>query len=335
MHSLFHSTHTTRRHATAAAFLALGTLALAHAPAWAQAWPSRPIRLIVPFPPGGGTDVVAREVANKAAIANGWTVVVENKPGSGGNLGVDAAAKSAPDGYTLVLGQTSNLTINPALFGKLPYNVEKDLTPIVYLASSPVAIAVPTASPFKTLTDVLNAARAKPDTLTFGSSGNGTVSHLAMELLQRSANVKLTHVPYKGASMGINDLIGGQIDMYVSSVPTLVGHVRNGKLRVVAVTSAKRSNDLPSAPTVAEVGYSGFEALTWFGISGPTGIPTDVVAKLNAAFNQALQDPDIKQKLTEQGLDITGGTPARFGDHIRAETARWSKVVKESGAKVD
>lgn len=334
MQPLDRPTFTTRRHA-AAALLALGTLAIAPVPAFAQAWPSRPIKLIVPFPPGGGTDVIAREVTHKVGTANGWTFVIENKPGSGGNLGVDAAAKSAPDGYTLVLGQTSNLTINPALYSKLPYSVEKDLAPIVYLASSPVAIAVPTASPFKTLADVLAAAKAKPDSLTFGSSGNGTVSHLAMELLQRTANVKLTHVPYKGASHGINDLIGGQIDMYVSSVPTLIGHVRNGKMRVVAVTSAKRTNDLPTVPTVSEAGHPGFEALTWFGISGPSGIPKDVVAKLNTAFNQALKDPDIKTKLADQGLDITGGTPERFGDHIRTETIRWSKVIKEAGVKLD
>ncbi|MDM0067757.1 tripartite tricarboxylate transporter substrate binding protein [Variovorax sp. J31P207] len=309
---------------------------LAHSPVSAQAaYPSRAIKLIVPFPAGGGTDLIAREVANKVAVSNGWSIIIDNKPGSGGNLGVDAAAKSAPDGYTLVLGQTSNLAINPTLYPKLPYNPEKDLTPIVAVASAPLALVVAADSPYKTVADVVAAAKAKPETLNYASSGSGTVAHLATELLQKTAGVKFTHVPYKGAAQGSTDLIGGQIQMYMSSVPTLIGFVKNGKMRILAVTSAKRTADLPAVPTVAESGFKGFEAVTWFGIAAPAGLPKDVVAKLNGAFNKALQDPEVKKKLAAQGTDALGGTPEQFAKLIHDDIGRWAPIVKESGAKVD
>ncbi|PLC07173.1 LacI family transcriptional regulator [Variovorax sp. RO1] len=309
---------------------------LAPSPASAQApYPSRAIKLIVPFPAGGGTDLIAREVANKVAVANGWSIIIDNKPGSGGNLGVDAAAKAPADGYTLVLGQTSNLAINPTLYPKLPYNPEKDLTPIVTVASAPLALVVAADSPYKTLADVVAAAKAKPEALNYASSGSGTVAHLATELLQKTAGVKFTHVPYKGAAQGSTDLIGGQIQMYMSSVPTLIGYVKNGKMRVLAVTSAKRTADLPAVPTVAESGFKGFEAVTWFGIAGPDGVPKDVVAKVNGAFNKALQDPEVRKKLASQGADALGGTPEQFAKLIRDDIVRWAPIVKESGAKVD
>lgn len=318
----------------AIAFLAGATL-MAHSTASAQAYPSRPIKLIVPFPAGGGTDLVAREVANKVAVANGWSIIIDNKPGSGGNLGVDAAAKAPADGYTLVLGQTSNLAINPTLYAKLPYNPEKDLTPIVEVASAPLVLVVAADSPYKTLADVVAAAKAKPESLNYASSGSGTVAHLATEMFQKTAAVKFTHVPYKGAAQGSTDLIGGQIQMYMSSVPTLIGYVKNGKMRALAVTSAKRTADLPSVPTVAESGFKGFEAVTWFGVAGPAGLPKDVVAKLNGAFNKALQDPEVRMKLASQGADALGGTPEQFAKLIHDDIGRWGKIVKESGAKVD
>ncbi|MET3444576.1 tripartite-type tricarboxylate transporter receptor subunit TctC [Variovorax paradoxus] len=315
-------------------FLAGATL-MAHPTASAQAYPSRPIKLIVPFPAGGGTDLIAREVANKVAVANGWSIIIDNKPGSGGNLGVDAAAKAPADGYTLVLGQTSNLAINPTLYAKLPYNPEKDLTPIVEVASAPLVLVVAADSPYKTLADVVAAAKAKPESLNYASSGSGTVAHLATEMFQKTAAVKFTHVPYKGAAQGSTDLIGGQIQMYMSSVPTLIGYVKNGKMRALAVTSPKRTADLPSVPTVAESGFKGFEAVTWFGVAGPAGLPKDVVAKLNGAFNKALQDPEVRKKLASQGADALGGTPEQFAKLIHDDIGRWGKIVKESGAKVD
>nr|WP_251010986.1 tripartite tricarboxylate transporter substrate binding protein [Variovorax paradoxus] len=308
---------------------------MAHAPASAQAYPSRPIKLIVPFPAGGGTDLIAREVANKVAVANGWSIVIDNKPGSGGNLGVDAAAKAPADGYTLVLGQTSNLAINPTLYAKLPYNPEKDLTPIVEVASAPLVLVVASDSPYKTFADVVAAAKAKPESLNYASSGSGTVAHLATELFQKTAAVKFTHVPYKGAAQGSTDLVGGQIQMYMSSVPTLIGYVKNGKMRAIAVTSPMRTADLPSVPTIAESGFKGFEAVTWFGVAGPAGLPKDVVAKLNGAFNKALQDPEVKRKLASQGADTLGGTPEQFAKLIHEDIGRWGQIVKESGAKVD
>ncbi|MDM0108415.1 tripartite tricarboxylate transporter substrate binding protein [Variovorax sp. J22R24] len=301
----------------------------------AQAYPARPIKLIVPFPAGGGTDLIAREVANKVAVTNGWSIIIDNKPGSGGNLGVDTAAKSPADGYTLVLGQTSNLAINPTLYPKLPYNPEKDLTPIVTIASAPLAMVVAANSPYKTVADVVAAAKAKPETLNYASSGSGTVAHLATELFQKTAGVKFTHVPYKGAAQGSTDLIGGQIQMYMSSVPTLIGYIKNGKMRAIAVTSPKRTADLPGVPTIAESGFKGFEAVTWFGVAGPAGLPKDVVAKLNGAFNKALQDPEVQKKLAGQGADTMGGTPEQFAKLIHEDIGRWGPIVKESGAKVD
>ena len=309
---------------------------LAGAPAWSQAaYPSRPIRLVVPFPAGGGTDLIAREVANKVATANGWSIIIDNKPGSGGNLGVDAAAKAPADGYTLVLGQTSNLAINPTLYPKLPYTPETDLAPVGLVAQAPLVLVVAANSPYKTLADVVAAAKAKPDALNYASSGNGTVAHLAAELLQKQAGVKFTHVPYKGAAQGSTDLIGGQIQMYMSSVPTLIGYIKNGKMRAIAVTSQQRTTDLPDVPTVAESGFKGFEAVTWFGVAGPDGLPKDVVTKLNTAFNQALGDAEVKKKLASQGAEVRGSTPEQFGALIKSEIVRWGKVVEASGAKVD
>lgn len=325
-----------RRLLIAVAAVAASAPLLAPTSAFAQAaYPSRPIRLIVPFPAGGGTDLIAREVANKVATSNGWSIVIDNKPGSGGNLGVDAAAKAPPDGYTLVLGQTSNLAINPTLYTKLQYDVAKDLTPVGLVASAPLVLVVSSDSPYKTLGDVVAAAKAKPEALNYASSGSGTVAHLATELFQKTANVRFTHVPYKGAAQGSTDLIGGQIQMYMSSVPTLLGHIKTGKMRPIVVTSLKRIADLPDAPTVDESGFKGFEAATWFGIVGPAGLPKDVVVKLNTAFNKAIEDPEVKRKLAAQGAEVKGSTPEAFGAYIRSETVRWGKVVKESGAKVD
>ncbi|MDR3379546.1 Bug family tripartite tricarboxylate transporter substrate binding protein [Cupriavidus basilensis] len=304
-------------------------------PALADTYPTKPIRVIVPFPAGGGTDIIAREVTNKVAMAMGWRFVVDNKPGSGGNLGVDAAAKASGDGYTIVLGQTSNLAINPTLYRKLPYDVAKDLTPVSLVASAPLVLVTTMESPYKTLADVVAASKAKPGSINVASPGNGTVAHLTSELFQKTAGIKLTHVPYKGAAQAVNDLIGGQVQLYLSSVPTLIGHIRNGKMRPLAVTSAKRMPDLPNVPTIAESGYSGFEAVTWFGFVAPAATPKDIVVRLNTEFNKALQVPDLKKKLNDQGADVLGGTPEQFGALMKKDTIRWSTAVKASGAQVD
>jgi tripartite-type tricarboxylate transporter receptor subunit TctC len=310
-------------------------LLLAGGTALAQGYPTRPIRLVVPFPPGGGTDIIAREVANKVAAAEGWTIVIDNKPGSGGNIGVDAAAKANPDGYTLVLGQTSNLAINPSLYAKLPYDPVKDLAPVGLVASAPLVLVVSGTSPYKKLADVVAAAKARPTALNYASSGNGTVAHLATEQFQKAAGVQFTHVPYKGASQGLTDLVGGQIQMYVSSVPTLIAQIKTGQLRALAVTSLQRNRDLPDVPTMAESGYKDFEAVTWFGVAGPAAMPKEVIGKLNAAFNKALATADVQKKLAAQGAEVAGGPPEKFASLIRTDGVRWGAIVKASGIRLD
>lgn len=299
----------------------------------AQTWPAKPVRMVVPFPAGGGTDLITREVANRLA-SSGYTFVLDNKPGSGGNIGVDAAAKAAPDGYTFVMGQTSNLAINPTLYSKLPYDPLKDLTPVSLVASAPLVIVVGADSPFKSLADVVNAAKARPETINFATSGNGTVAHLAAEAFQKAANIKLTHIPYKGAAQGATDVISGQVHLYVSSIPTLLGYIKSGKMRPIAVTSEKRADDLPQVPAIAET-YKGFDAVTWFGIVGPANLPKEVVAKLNADINKVLKDPELRKKLGDQGADVAGSTPEQFATLIRDDMVRWGKIVKESNAKID
>ena len=311
----------------AATFISTGALA--------QAYPSRAIRVVVPFPPGGGTDIIAREVTQKVAVATGWAFVIDNKPGAGGNLGVDAAAKAPADGYTLVLGQTSNLAINPTLYAKMPYNVQKDLAPIVLVANAPLVMVTGVGSPYKTLADAVNAAKAKPGVVNFASPGNGTVAHLTSELFQRAAGVKTQHIPYKGAAQALTDVISGTVELYMSSVPTLLGQNKQGKLRALAVTSDKRVDDLPDTPTINESGYKGFNAVTWFGFLAPAGTPPEVLRLLNAEFNKALQQPALRKKLGDEGADPAGGSAEQFATLIREDGVRWGKVVKDAGVRID
>jgi tripartite-type tricarboxylate transporter receptor subunit TctC len=312
--------------------LALASLS---ASAFAQTWPSRPIRIVVPFPAGGGTDTIARETSQRVASATGWTFVIDNKPGAGGNLGVDAVAKSPADGYTIVIGQTSNLAINPTLYAKMPYDSQKDLAPIVLLANAPLVMVTGMGTPFKTLGDVVNAAKSKPGALNFASPGNGTVAHLTSVMFQKAAGIQTQHIPYKGAAQALTDIISGSVELYMSSVPTLIGQIRNNKLRPIAVTSAKRVDDLPNVPSINELGYSGFDAVTWFGLLAPSGTPKDVITRLNAEFNKALQNPELRKKLGDEGADAAGGTPEQFAALIKDDIPRWGKVVRESGARVD
>jgi tripartite-type tricarboxylate transporter receptor subunit TctC len=314
--------------------LTLAALTLCAA-ASAQTWPSKPIRIVVPFPAGGGTDIIAREASQRVSSATGWTFVIDNKPGAGGNLGVDAAAKSPADGYTLVLGQTSNLAINPSLYSKMPYDSQKDLVPIVLLANAPLVLVTGASTPYKTLTDLVTAAKAAPGRINFATPGNGTVAHLTGELFQKAAGVKLQHVPYKGASQALTDVVGGNVELYLSSVPSMLGHIKQGKVRALAVSSTKRVDDLPGVPTIQESGFKGFDAVTWFGLLAPAGTPKEAVARVNAEFNKALQQPALRKRLDDEGADVVGGTPEQFAALLKDEIPRWAKVVKESGAKVD
>jgi tripartite-type tricarboxylate transporter receptor subunit TctC len=302
----------------------------------AQDFPgSKPIRLIVPFPPAGGTDVFARSLADKLRATAKWTVVVDNKAGAGGNIGIEATANSPGDGYTIALGQTSNLAINPSLYAKLPYDPLKDLVPIVLVADAPLVLVVPANSPYKTLSDFVAAAKTKPGDITFGSPGNGTVAHLTGELLQTAAGIKLQHIPYKGSPQAITDLLGGNVQSYMSSVPTALSHFKRGKLRPLAVSSAKRAPALPQVPTIAEAGYKGFDGTTWFGLVAPKGTPAPIVEKINAEVNKALKLPELREKFAAEGGGPLGGSSQEFAALLKSDYAKWAKVVKDSGAKLD
>ena len=262
-------------------------------------------------------------------------MIVENKPGAGGNLGVDAAAKSAPDGYTMVLGQTSNLAINPSLYKSLPYDPVKDLITVALLADAPLVMVVGQESRFKTLAEVIAAAKAKPDSLTFGSPGSGTVAHLSGELLQAAAGVKFSHIPYKGSAQALQDLMGGRIDVFMSSVPTALAQIKGGKLRAIAVSAPARSPALPDVPTMTEAGVKGVEAATWFGILVPANTDAKIVERLNKELNAALQAPEVREKIAAEGGGPIGGTTEKFTALLKSELPMWAKVVKDSGATVD
>jgi tripartite-type tricarboxylate transporter receptor subunit TctC len=304
--------------------------------AQAQAnYPTKPVRLIVPFPPGGGTDILARLVANKLTETVGWQIVIDNRGGAGGNLGLQAAAQAPPDGYTMVLGQTSNMAINPALYSKLPYDPIRDFVPVSLVSASPIVLVVSAKSPYRSLGDLVAAAKAKPGQLTFASPGSGTVSHLTGELFQRTAGIKYVHVPYKGAAQALPDLLGGRIDIFASSLETGMSHMKAGTIRALAVTSTQRVTVAADVPTVAESGYKGFEATTWYGILVAKKTPEAIVNRLTAEITKLLQLPDMKERMAATGGIPVKTGPKEFGTLLNAEIPRWGRIVKESGAKVD
>ncbi|MCM2327946.1 MAG: tripartite tricarboxylate transporter substrate binding protein [Lysobacter sp.] len=300
--------------------------------ALAQAgYPDKPIRLIVPFPPGGGTDILGRIVSDKLSTTLGWKVVVENKAGAGGTVGLDAAAKAKPDGYTLVIAQTSNLSIAPSIMSGLPYDPVKDFSPVRLIASVPLAIVVGVNSPIKSMGDLVAAAKANPGKLLFASPGNATVAHLAGEYFQKIAGVKYTHVPYKGTGQALPDVISGRASFFVASIESATAQVKAGQLRAIAVTSLKRAPQWPDVPTVAESGYPGFEAITWFGVAVPAGTPAPIIARLDAEVSKVLDAPDVKERLN--GKADVG--PAEFAALIKSDHDKWASVVKEAGIKVN
>ena len=314
----------------AAAAASLLSAAFVAAPALAQgAYPDKPIRLIVPFPPGGGTDIISRVVGDKLASTLGWKIVVENKAGAGGTIGLDAAAKAKPDGYTIVMGQTSNMSIAPSLMAGLPYDPVKDFTPVTLVDAAPLAITVGVNSPIKSLADLVNSAKANPGKLLFASPGNATVAHLTGEYFQKVAGIKYTHVPYKGTAQALPDVISGRASFYVASLESAMPQVAAGQLRAIAVTSARRVPQLPDVPTVAESGFPGFEAITWFGIAVPKGTPDAIVARLNAEITKVLQSPDVRERL---GGDVVTG-PAAFAAAVKQDHDKWAGVIKEAGIK--
>ena len=307
------------------------TLMFSATAATAGEYPDRPIRLLVPGAAGGGMDVVARLVANTIGESLKQAVVVENKPGAAGNIAVNQLAKSPPDGYTIVLGQTSQLAINPSLYGNLPYDVFKDFIPVVLLADAPNVVVVPADSPIKSMADLVQAAKNAPDGLDVTTPGIGTVSHLTAELFQRSAGIKLRHIPSRGANSALIDVVAGRIPLMLSSIPTALGLINSGQLRAIAVSAIERSPALPNVPTIAEQGYPGFNAGTWYGLLVPANTPPDVVKKLNDVGNAALKSPAIVERVVAEGGIVLGGTSAAFSEKLRVDNAKWSKVIKAAG----
>ena len=296
-------------------------------------WPTKPVKIVVTFPPGGAPDTLARLLADKWSQTLGQTVTVDNKPGAGGNIGADFVAKSAADGNTLVIGTVGTHAINPSLYTTMPYNNIRDFTPVTFLASTPNMLVVNNSVPAKNVKELIELAKKQP--LTFGSSGSGTSIHLSGELFNTLAGVKMQHIPYKGRAQAVPDLLGGRITMIFDNMPSALPLVKAGEIRAIAVTSATRSAAAPTIPTLAESGLPQFEATSWFALLGPAGMPRDVQLRINAETARVLALPDVKEKLATLGLDPAPGTPEALAALIQAETAKWARVVKESGAKAD
>jgi tripartite-type tricarboxylate transporter receptor subunit TctC len=303
------------------------------APTHAQTYPARPIRLIVPFTPGGGTDFVSRVVANELAKSTGWTVVVENKAGAAGTIGLIEAARANAEGYDIVMGQADNMIIAPVIQKNVPIDPLKDLTPVVLVASSPFLLMTNTDSKYKTLTEVIAAAKANPTAITYGTAGHGTFPHLAIELLQSAGNFKMVEVPYKGAAPAITDLLGGHTSMAALSIASGMPHIQAGKVRGLAVTSAKRNPALPDVPTVAESGFKDFDANGWLGILVPNGTPPAVITRLNAEISKVMQKDEVRKALIAQGVEARTSTPEEFGAMLKSEAAKWHKIVETAGIK--
>ena len=330
-------TTTTRRFAlSAAACTALaGAGLLGSGAAMAQAYPSKPVTIVVPFAAGGTTDILARIIGQALTAELGQSVVVDNRAGAGGNIGGQAAAKATPDGHTLFMGTVGTHAINASLYKKMPFDPVKDFAPLTRVANVPNLLVANPAQPYKSVKDLIAYAKANPGKVNFGSSGNGSSIHLSGELFKSLAKVDMQHVPYKGSAPAVTDLLGNQIGIMFDNMPSAIQHVRSGKLAPLAVTTAKRSPELPNVPTIAEAGVPGYEATSWFGMFAPAGTPAPVLAKLNAAIVKVLAQPDVKKKINEQGAEVYSETPEQFAAFIQAESVKWGKVVKESGASLD
>ena len=314
--------------------MALTTLAASPYNTQAQNYPTKALRLIVPYAPGGGSDILARPVAAKLGDAWGQSVIVENRAGGGTNLGSEVAARSAPDGYTLFMPTIAN-AINPTLYGKLNYDPIKDFAYITNIAKLAGIVCVHPSVPAKSVKELISLAKTKPDQLRFSSAGNGSPHHLAGELFKMMAGIKMIHVPYKGATPALVDVLGGHIEVYIGSIVPAMPHVKNGRLRPIGVTSLKRVAVVPDLPTLDEQGLKGFETGSWFGIAAPAGTPKDIIAKLHGEIVRIIKMPEVTDRIAAEGAEFVGNTPEEFTTFVSAEIIKWSKVVKLSGAKVD
>lgn len=309
--------------------------ALAVPGAMAQSYPTKPIRLVIPFPPAGATDIIGRLLAQRLGNALGQAIVVDNKPGAGGAIGTELAAKAPPDGYTILIATSSTHSVAPALDPKLPYDAVKDFAPIIHLADSPHVLVVSSTLPYKSVRELIAAAKAKPGSLNYGSSGVGTIVQLTAEEFKLAAKVDITHIPYKGTALAFSDLATGQVSMMFDNIISVQPGLQTGKVRPLGITSAKRSPLMPELPTMVEAGVPGFVSDAYFGLWAPAGTPAAVIGKLNATVNKILGASDMKDQLARQGAVAVGGTPQEFARHIAGETAKWSRVIKEAGIKAE
>jgi tripartite-type tricarboxylate transporter receptor subunit TctC len=316
--------------------LAFALLAGGTSPVFAQAqWPAKAITYVVPFAVGGNTDTLARIIGQKLSVDVGQPVVIENKPGAGGNIGSDFVAKAKPDGYTILGGTISSHAINPSVYPNMPYDAVKSFEPVILIGSSPLVLCAGADTPYKTLRDVITAAKAKPGTIAFASPGSGTSPHLAGELLKTTAQIDLTHVPYKGSGPALTDVIGGQVPLMFDTMLVVGAQVKAGKLRPIAVASAKRLDSLPNVPTVAEAGLPGFEVVSWQAVFAPAGTPKPIVQRLNAEIAKVINMPDVKTKLDDLGVEPAAGPPEQLATFQKSEIAKWSKVAKAANVKVE
>jgi tripartite-type tricarboxylate transporter receptor subunit TctC len=315
--------------------LTAAALVVAHlaAPAYGQSYPTRPIRFVVPFAPGGSTDTLARSISIKMADTMGQQIVVDNRSGGNGNIGMQIVAEAPPDGYTIVLGYIANLAIGPHLYAKLPFDPVKSFAPVTLLAESPNILVAHPSLPVKSVKELIAYAKAHPGTLNFGSASVASVGHLTGVMLNQMAGIDLQHVPYKGSGHAVIDVVGGQIQLMFSGMSSVMPHIKAGRLRPLAVTGAKRSPAAPDVPTIAESGFPGFAATAWYGVLAPAQTPKPIVKRLHDEVLHALAQPDVKQRLESVGFEIEGSTPEQFGSYIKNEIKKWEKVVKASGAK--